>query len=290
MGGRLAYRLTLVCLAATLPACGLAVAADIWMPMEALTAFGVLAAALAGVYFFGAGRPAPQAWSLCAATLFALLLGGVYHLLPDYNRKFSLRGQVRRHRELSSAPALPVVCFPKRWDSVSFYLGRGDVEVYGHGQLAGLVAGLAEYRPETLLFVKAGEPLRRVVEALPAGLEFVPQGRQRNDIAVGLVRPRQAEDALAPVTPGRGTCRVLPVRRHPDLQRPLSPGVAACRPSAACAPRHADHRRGRRLDRRHRPLAAARFPQVETVALETNGGFCRGQRGPAAPAAKWSSC
>src|SRR5262249_2804457 len=63
-----------------------------------------------------------RAWLGGAAALAAGLLLVNHWYLPDYHRQFGLRGQVRRHFEL--ARSLPVVCCPKRWDSVSFYLER----------------------------------------------------------------------------------------------------------------------------------------------------------------------
>jgi 4-amino-4-deoxy-L-arabinose transferase-like glycosyltransferase len=148
-----------------------------------------LAAAAAGGFLFVSraewrGRPR-AAWALCAAAAFAVLFTGVYGLLPGYARKFSLRGQVR---PLTDEAALPVVCYPRRWDSVNFYLRRDDVRVYTAAELPELVEALRGRR-ETIVFVKSGAPLDALLAGLPAGMEFVVQGRQ-GTLTVGRVRDR----------------------------------------------------------------------------------------------------
>ncbi len=156
---------------------------------ECAAASGCLALVLAAWAWRGVNLPVPLAWGLCAATMFVVLSVGLYHVLPGYHRKFGLRGQVRRHLALVSAGRLPVVCYPHRWDSVSFYLQRDDVEAYGPSQREEMIAGLRA-RPRTLLFVKSDGSLRELLRALPPALEFVPCGRQGGFVTAGLVRRR----------------------------------------------------------------------------------------------------
>jgi dolichol-phosphate mannosyltransferase len=148
----------------------------------------LLAAAAGGGLLFVSRpewRARPRAaWGLCVAATFAVLFTGVYGLLPGYARKFSLRGQVRPLAE----EALPVVCYPRRWDSVSFYLRRNDVQVYTPDELPQLVEALRT-RPETLVFVKTGAPLEALLADLPPGMEFVAQGRQ-GTLTAGRIRHR----------------------------------------------------------------------------------------------------
>lgn len=122
------------------------------------------------------------AW--CVAGMFGILWVGSMALLPDYHRRFGLRGQVRQHGDLSSSQ--PVLCYPRRWDSISFYLQRNsDVLV---------IDGQREPRPG-LVFVKRAGALTELLEALPPGWEFVPQGGQGAKVAVGLLR--RCQDPLA---------------------------------------------------------------------------------------------
>ncbi len=149
---------------------------------------GLAAAAVGGLWLVSRPewRTRPRAaWSLCVAATFAVLFVGVYGLLPGYARKFSLRGQVR---PLAEEETLPVVCYPRRWDSVNFYLHRDDVSVYTAADLPDLVEALRGRR-ETLVFVKTGAPLDELLADLPPGMEFVIQGRQ-GALTVGRVRDR----------------------------------------------------------------------------------------------------
>jgi 4-amino-4-deoxy-L-arabinose transferase-like glycosyltransferase len=129
-------------------------------------------------------HPGPRALKVCATATFVLLLVGVYTLLPGYHRRFALRGQVRRYLDTD----LPVFCYPKRWDSVTFYMQRSDVQVFRAERRAGLIAALQE-QPQSLLFVK--KPfLKELLDDLPASLEFVEVGRQGGTMRVGVVTAR----------------------------------------------------------------------------------------------------
>jgi dolichol-phosphate mannosyltransferase len=159
----------------------------------------LLAAAAAGGLLFAARpewRARPRAmWGLCLTSTFALLFTGVYGVLPSYARRFSLRGLVRPLAESADEERLPVACYPRRWNSVSFYLRRDDVRVYTPAELPQLVEALRR-RPETLVFVKTGAPLNALLADLPPGLEFVPQ-RCRGSLTAGRVRhKRELPDAL----------------------------------------------------------------------------------------------
>jgi dolichol-phosphate mannosyltransferase len=123
-------------------------------------------------------------WPDIAAVMFVGLLLGVYGWLPGYHRRFALRGQVRPYAEAASH--VQVLCYPKRWDSLTFYLQREDVRMFEAGRGKELVrAALA--RPGTLLFIKTSylEAIRR---ELPPGIRFVCCGRQGGTLTVGTLR------------------------------------------------------------------------------------------------------
>jgi 4-amino-4-deoxy-L-arabinose transferase-like glycosyltransferase len=115
-------------------------------------------------------------------TAVALILA-CYVMLPDYHSRFALRAVVRPHVGL--ARDMAVVCYPRRWDSVSFYLGR-EVACFGSEELGQLIGRLHD--AETLLFVKNGNAFNDMLRALPQDLEFVPRGRQGTNVRVGLVQ------------------------------------------------------------------------------------------------------
>jgi 4-amino-4-deoxy-L-arabinose transferase-like glycosyltransferase len=127
----------------------------------------------------------------CAMVMFALLLAGVYTWLPSYHRRFALRGQVRRFAEVAAQDA--VYCYPKRWDSVTFYLQREDVRVFTTQQREELVAA-AMARPKVLLFVKT-RFLQELLTSLPPDSEFVVRGRQGTTLTVGMLRTTRLANA-----------------------------------------------------------------------------------------------
>lgn len=181
------HRATLVALAGGAAVCALAAASGVRRsgPAVALAVGGALA--LAYLWRRGPANRAGTSWALCAGVTFALLLTGVHELMPGYAHKFSLRSQVRPQRDLSSDPAVPVVCYPHGWDSVSFYLKRNDVRVYPAEKRRELVAELLS-RPETLVFVKTGPHLRDLVGSLPPHVEFVTRAAGEL-VTAGVVRP-----------------------------------------------------------------------------------------------------
>jgi dolichol-phosphate mannosyltransferase len=187
-GSRLAYHATLLVLGLGIAGIVLAVAEGLLKP--AVATVGMIATAVGFGLLWRHGcvqRPAVS-WLLCAATTFGLLSVGVHQVLPSYARRFALRGQVRRHAHLCSDAHVRVACYPRRWESVGFYLERSDVRSYGKDQRPQLIADLRDH-PGTLLFVKSDENLDALLDALPANLEFVPEGR-RGTVTVGVVRPR----------------------------------------------------------------------------------------------------
>lgn len=187
----LARRATLLVLALGVAGSLAAVLTGLLRPTVGVPAALALAGGTVGLWRV---RPALP-WAASAAATFALLFAGVYALGPGYARRFALRGQVRPHAADGQDARLPVACYPRRWDSVSFYLRRGDVRAYTEEQRAELVMDLRA-RPETLLFVKSDRALHDLRRSLPASLEFVPRGRQ-GTLTVGLVRRRaEVSDTL----------------------------------------------------------------------------------------------
>ena len=133
-----------------------------------------LGLALAGLALAGlaliASRPR-LAWPGAFALLLAALYLGVAYLLPGYNERFSVRGEMRRQAPLA-APGSPVVCYPQRFDSASFYLPGREVASFGPGQRQELSAHLARH-PGSLVLVRAGRAHQDMLRSLPPGLRFV---------------------------------------------------------------------------------------------------------------------
>jgi dolichol-phosphate mannosyltransferase len=184
----LAYRATLLVLLAGASGCVLAVVSGLQAPAMGLP-LAVLPLASACWLWRHRHQRLARSWATCALASFLLVFVGVQQFLPSYARRFSLRGQVRPLESLCRDSRLPVVCYPRRWDSVSFYLKRNDVRTYTTQQRQQLLE-LLRQKPRTLVFVKSDGSHQELLQALPGWLQFVPQGRQ-GTVRVGLVQRRQ---------------------------------------------------------------------------------------------------
>jgi hypothetical protein len=151
-----------------------------------LAGAGVLA--LVAVYRIGDNVTPATAWSVCGSATFAVLFLSLQLILPSYAGRFSLRVQIRPYARLCQDPKIPVVCYPRRWDSVSFYLRRDDVQVYTPDRRQQLITDLRA-NPKTLAFIKSDHSLNDLLRALPGSMEFAPRGQQ-GGVTVGWIRPR----------------------------------------------------------------------------------------------------
>ncbi|MCS7046150.1 MAG: phospholipid carrier-dependent glycosyltransferase, partial [Gemmataceae bacterium] len=133
-----------------------------------------------------------RGWVGVGATVFAVLVVGVQEFLPAYHGWFGLRGLVRGQLDLAQQDKLPIASYPKRWDSIGFYLQRDDVESYTAERRDELIRKLRQYE-RTLLFVKPGAAMDDLLRALPNDLEFVPRGPQGRTVSSGIVQWRRSE-------------------------------------------------------------------------------------------------
>jgi 4-amino-4-deoxy-L-arabinose transferase-like glycosyltransferase len=150
-------------------------------------------------------RPATLAGGI-GLVIVAWLPGWLW--LPDHHRASSLREQVRC---ATAGPGAPVACYPRRWDSISFYLARSDVRVYERGQLTELLTDL-QARPETLIFAKSEGSLNELRQRLPPSLELEVCGPGDGPALAVRARRRAAGPCQAtlgaPAVPG--WCRLCP--------------------------------------------------------------------------------
>jgi 4-amino-4-deoxy-L-arabinose transferase-like glycosyltransferase len=145
-----------------------------------LVALILLLAAAVGA-FVKCGSMAPHSSFAAAATIvFVACLTGIESILPAYAERFSLRREVMNVRA-AATDSQSIVCFPRGWDSVCFYLQRSDVLVYSEAQRDEAVAYLRMH-PDSVLFVREGEATRRLLKELTP-LVFVECDRQGNVMA-----------------------------------------------------------------------------------------------------------
>jgi hypothetical protein len=154
------------------------------IPLLAFVALGVIVAAAPPL------MPAWTSWACCAAVVFLVLGFAQRTWLPDYHQRFSLRRQVEVSSAYEQEEDLPIVTYPKRWDSIGFYSRRTNVESYAPAEFARLMHDLHKHG-KALIFVKREESLRDLLNALPDHLELEMLGREQDYVAVGIVRPRK---------------------------------------------------------------------------------------------------
>jgi dolichol-phosphate mannosyltransferase len=183
---RLPHALTVGVLVAGAVACLAAPIAGLATPDHAIPLAGICVASALFLLWHGAQARAAAAWAGCALATFLILLVSLHDLWPGYAHKFSVRAQVRPQKCFADDPALPVACYPHRWDSVSFYLGRPDVATYSSAERDLLIRDLAG-RPRTLVFVKSERYCADLVKSLPPNLQFEAYGKN-GLVTAGIVR------------------------------------------------------------------------------------------------------
>lgn len=151
---------------------------------------GGLGALSIGAALLVVARRRQITWATCGVMTCTMLFLGVLLLQPAYNRRFAVRARLLAHAPLTEQ--IPVLCYPQRWDSVSFYLPDANVRVYGRGEREQLIADL-RWQPEAVLLIKSGRLLQELLQELPASVEFVASRRQ-GMVTVGWLKPREGPD------------------------------------------------------------------------------------------------
>jgi 4-amino-4-deoxy-L-arabinose transferase-like glycosyltransferase len=144
-------------------------------------------------YLLRTQRLSRRALIATVAATGGLCFFGVGLLLPWYNERFSLRNEVASAREQTSRSA-GIVCYPRIWDSVSFYLDR-DALVFSAAQRAELAAYMQAH-DDTVLFIRDDVDSFRLVDELRASLSVDAIAQQGPHRAVRVSR-RDLAPALA---------------------------------------------------------------------------------------------
>jgi dolichol-phosphate mannosyltransferase len=196
-GLRLPFWATQGVLAAGVAGAMLAAYIELLSPAHCLI---LIVLATAGSIWMIRRRQTPAAaWVACGLATFALLLGAVQILLPNYYRRFSMREQVQSLLDDTYHPQLPVACYPHHWDSIAFYLQRQDVRSYSRDGRDRLLADLERW-PTTLVFVKSGPAFEDLLHKLSPRLEFISCGQSRT-VTAGVVRRRETTSGQTRLPP-----------------------------------------------------------------------------------------
>ncbi|MBI2807542.1 MAG: glycosyltransferase [Planctomycetes bacterium] len=134
--------------------------------------------------------PGWTAWTGCVTGVFLLLALGQSLWLPDYHARFGLRRQMEIVAEYEQDEELPILSYPKRYDSIAFYSGRRQIDSYTPAELAKFMHDLQAHG-KALVFVRREGSLRELLGALPDHLEVEILNSRDDFVVVGLVRPRK---------------------------------------------------------------------------------------------------
>lgn len=188
-GQRWARRLTATACIMAISCCAAAAVTEMWGWKQA----GILAIVFAGIGLLvsiPSGRR--RAWMSLAGSagvVYLFLMLAQRSFLPDYHDRFGLRRQVEISASYEQEEGLPVFTYPRRWDSVSFYSGREDVESYSEGELDQLIRDLQRHE-RAMVFVRRDRAFQRLMDRLPPELTFEALGRQSDFVLVGVIRKR----------------------------------------------------------------------------------------------------
>jgi 4-amino-4-deoxy-L-arabinose transferase-like glycosyltransferase len=136
------------------------------LPTYVLPAFPPLALAFGQ---FVAARDRWRGPAVLGGATFALMALAHLVVLPWYAAQRAPMGRPDEVRALCGDPSVPVICFPRSCDSVSFYLGRDDLRSYREKQLALFLEEL-QRRPRTVVLCTHRHTLKGLRAALPADL------------------------------------------------------------------------------------------------------------------------
>jgi dolichol-phosphate mannosyltransferase len=185
---RLAYRATLLVVGGGLVAIVLAGQRGL---LRGPAAAGLASVAVVGLIVVVRRRRAIS-WGACIGVTFMVLFMALAQLHVAYNRHFAVRGALREACRDQPLPET-VLCYPQRWDSISFYLPNADVRVFDAHQHRELIEEL-RCRPRSLVLVKT-DKLEQFRRALPASAEFISHGRT-GVVTVGWAQPRRVASDL----------------------------------------------------------------------------------------------
>jgi 4-amino-4-deoxy-L-arabinose transferase-like glycosyltransferase len=143
------------------------------LPTYILPAFPLLTLAL-GSYLVGS-KLMQTRWPRGVAVLSLLLLAlGHFILVPWYARYRSPVGRFEAVARYCGDRDLPVICYPRQCDSVSFYLGRDDLRGYRSHDIEALRQALRD-QPRTVVLFTHRHSLEGLRQALPPELQLVEE-------------------------------------------------------------------------------------------------------------------
>jgi 4-amino-4-deoxy-L-arabinose transferase-like glycosyltransferase len=128
------------------------------LPTYILPAFPPLCLAL-GAYVTASGWSESRAFRASLAVWSAALLLGHTILLPLVAWERSPMNHAAEARPFLDDRGVPIYCYPRPVDSVAFYLGRDDFQVYRSKELAEMLQSIDKNRRSVILFAHRNSKL-----------------------------------------------------------------------------------------------------------------------------------
>ena len=136
-------------------------------------------------------RDSAHSWPRTAIVTALVLLPGVQLLLPVYNSQFALRAQLQHYQKRLEGQPMVVLCYPQRWDSISFYAPQAEVKTFLADERDQLLQQIRS-KPGALLLVRSGR-WTELLKQIPPDLEYVGEEKP-GAIWAGYVRVRGQVD------------------------------------------------------------------------------------------------
>jgi 4-amino-4-deoxy-L-arabinose transferase-like glycosyltransferase len=183
------------------------------LPTYVLPAFPLLALAF-GTYLVGSQIVETRWPRRIVIGSMALLAAGHFLLVPWYARYRSPVGRLDLVARYCADENVPVICYPRECDSVSFYLGRDDLRGFRSHDIEALRQTLRD-QPRTVVLCTHRHSLRGLREALPPELQLVDETHFGLGQASGL--PEWLDRKLAGMVgeTALGLCDAAIVERRP---------------------------------------------------------------------------
>jgi Dolichyl-phosphate-mannose-protein mannosyltransferase len=145
------------------------------LPTYVMPAFPPLCLAL-GSYLVGSSWWQSRWPGLVGIAAFLFICLGHNILLPWYAGYRAPLARIAELKEFCSDPKTPIVCYPRNCDSVSFYVGRDDFQIY-RSKETHLLLFFMQQHPRTVLLLTHRHSLDALMHALTPDLEVTSSKR-----------------------------------------------------------------------------------------------------------------
>jgi dolichol-phosphate mannosyltransferase len=162
--------------------------AELWSwHAAAMSCGGVLLAGAVVFVWQSRGATARARWAGCALCSCLLLAFAQRVWLPEYHARYGLRQQVEVGHDYFADASLPILCYPKTWDSIPFYSSRSDAELFTADKLD-LLARRVRTTDRALIVVRRDAASLRLLKELAGTGTVDVLGPDGGSVIIAVVR------------------------------------------------------------------------------------------------------